>query len=64
MDLVEGDDLSVIFARPSTSAQGVPSSVEGRGAMPFAEALPIAKQIADAREAESTISGCPIDSGC
>lgn len=64
VDLVGGDDLAVLIARPWTSAQGVPSRVEGRGAMPFAEALPIAKQIADALEAESTISGCPIDSGC
>ena len=36
MELVEGDDLSVMIAR---------------GAIPFAEALPIAKQIADALEA-------------
>ena len=51
MELVEGDELSVLIARPSTSAQGVPSSVEGRGAMPLADVLPSAKQIADALEA-------------
>ena len=50
MELVEGEDLSAIIARHSTLAHGVPSAVEGRG-MPLADALPIAKQIADALEA-------------
>ena len=51
MELVEGDDLSQRIARHSTGAHGVPSKVEGRGANPIDEALPIAKQIAEALEA-------------
>jgi serine/threonine protein kinase/Tol biopolymer transport system component len=66
MELVEGEDLSRRIARPSmvqqahhrleqrretTGAQGVPSGVEGRGPIPLDEALPIARQIADALEA-------------
>jgi serine/threonine protein kinase len=66
MELVEGEDLSERIARPSmvqqahhrleqrreaTGAQGVPSGVEGRGAIPIDDALGIARQIADALEA-------------
>lgn len=51
MELVEGEDLSERIARHSTGAHGVPSKVEGRGAIPLDEALPIAKQIAEALEA-------------
>jgi serine/threonine protein kinase/Tol biopolymer transport system component len=51
MELVEGEDLSQRIARHSTGAHGVPSNVEGRGAIPLDEALPIAKQIAEALEA-------------
>ena len=51
MELVEGDDLSQRLARPSTSAQGVPSGVEGRAALPVDDVLPIAQQIAEALEA-------------
>jgi Tol biopolymer transport system component len=49
MELVEGPDLAERIARPSTFAQGVPSGGEGRG-LPLDEALPIAKQIAEALE--------------
>jgi len=51
MELVEGDDLSQRIARHSTGAHGVPSKVEGRGAIPIDEALPIARQIAEALKA-------------
>ncbi len=40
MELVEGDDLSAIVARPSTLTQGVPSTVEGRGPIAISEAMP------------------------
>jgi serine/threonine protein kinase len=50
MELVEGPTLADRIARPSTLAQGVPSRVEGRG-LPLDEALPIARQIAEALEA-------------
>jgi len=46
MELVEGDDLSVLIARHAGSKD--PASTCG---IPFAEALPIAKQIAEALEA-------------
>ena len=51
LELVEGDTLADRIARPSTGAQGVPSGVEGRGAIRVDEALPIAKKICDALEA-------------
>jgi hypothetical protein len=42
MELVEGDDLSVIIARHA----GAPAPAVPRG-IPLADALPIARQIAD-----------------
>jgi eukaryotic-like serine/threonine-protein kinase len=58
MELVEGDDLSAMIARGSPEAESVSSrprdgvSTARRGSgMPLADALPIAKQIAQALEA-------------
>jgi eukaryotic-like serine/threonine-protein kinase len=51
MELVDGEDLASRIARPSTWAQGVPSSVGGRGAVPLDEALSIARQVVEALEA-------------
>src|SRR5262245_30697025 len=47
MELVEGEDLSQLIARGVTS----PKPLGEGGAIPIAEALPIAKQIAEALEA-------------